>query len=241
MADWVAGVDGCRVGWVVVLRSVALGCCTARVVPNFAAVLSLTEAPSTIAVDMPIGLLDESCVGGRACEIDARRRLPGRRSSVFSAPTRPALAAFRAGGNYRAVSAANRDAGVSKRGLSQQAFAILPKIDEVDAALTPSMQTLVREVHPELSFAAANCDTPMRFRKKNSVGQDEREAVLRTLGFAAPQKLLGPRLPVGVKADDLLDACIACWTAGRIAAGVAVVTPAAPPIDPRGLRMELWR
>ncbi len=45
----------------------------------------------------------------------------------------------------------------------------------------------------------------------------------------------------GAKPDDLLDACIACWTAERVAAGSAIVTPGTALVDSRGLRMELWR
>jgi len=41
--------------------------------------------------------------------------------------------------------------------------------------------------------------------------------------------------------DDLLDAAIACWTAGRIATSDAKVLPGQPRTDGRGLRMEIWR
>jgi len=99
-ARWVAGVDGCRAGWVVVLRDRMVGTHLARVVPNFHAVLALPEAPAVIAVDVPIGLLATASAGGRACEVLARQLLRTRASSVFSAPTRAALAAFRAGSGY---------------------------------------------------------------------------------------------------------------------------------------------
>ena len=72
-------------------------------------------------------------------------------------------------------------------------------------------------------------------------GRAERAKLLGSLGFVAPLQLLGTKLPKGAKSDDLLDACIACWTATRIASGSATVGPAAPPLDARGLRMELWR
>ncbi|NNB92503.1 DUF429 domain-containing protein [Corallococcus exiguus] len=238
---WVAGVDGCKTGWVVVLHDLALNTRVARVVPDFAAVLALPEAPSVIAVDIPIGLLDIAVAGGRACEVDARQLLGSRASSVFSAPTRSAVAACRAGGDYATVSSANRGSNPGAPGLSQQAFAIVPKIDQVDAALTPKHQQVLREVHPELSFAEANGGKPMVHSKKRKAGRIERERLLARLGLATPLKLLGPRLPLGVKADDLLDACIACWSAARIASGVAAVIPASPPVDTRGLRMELWR
>lgn len=45
---WVAGVDGCRAGWVVVLRDRLAGIHCARVVPDFLAVLALPEAPTVL-------------------------------------------------------------------------------------------------------------------------------------------------------------------------------------------------
>lgn len=238
---WVAGVDGCSVGWVVVLYDLLQKRHFARVVPNFAAVVSLPEAPSAIAIDIPIGLLDVAVAGGRACEVYARRLLAGRASSVFSAPARSAVKAFHARGGYQTVSSANRGGDLNAPGLSQQAFAILPKIAEVDAGLSPSHQGVVREVHPELCFAEANGGAPMVESKKRSAGRADRERLLIRLGIVAPLQLLGRRIPKGVKADDVLDACIACWTAERVAAGTAIVLPASPPVDTRGLRMELWR
>ena len=240
-ARWVAGVDGCRAGWAVVLHDRVTGTHLARVVPDFYAVLALPEAPAAIAVDVPIGLLSTASAGGRACEVLARRLLRARASSVFSAPTRAALAAFRTGSGYQAVSTANRGGITTAPGLSQQTFAILPKIDEVDAALSAASQSVVREVHPELCFAEANAGTPMTHSKKAAAGRAEREKLLRSRGFVSPLQLLGAKLPKGVKSDDLLDACIACWTAERVAVGSAIVTPTTPPVDARGLRMELWR
>lgn len=240
-AHWVAGVDGCRTGWVVVLRDLTAGIYLARVVPDFHAVLALREAPQVIAVDVPIGLLATAIGGGRACEVLARQLIRDRRSSVFSAPTRAALTAFRTGSDYRSVSTANRGGIETAPGLSQQSFAILPKIAEVDAALSATAQRVVREVHPELCFAEANAGTPMRYSKKKLAGRTERVTLLSRLGFPSSVQLLGSKLPVGTKVDDVLDACIACWTAERIATGSAIVTPTNPPIDSRGLRMELWR
>ena len=41
--------------------------------------------------------------------------------------------------------------------------------------------------------------------------------------------------------DDFLDACACAWTARRVLHGKAVRFPETdPPIDPRGLRMEIW-
>ncbi len=236
-ARWVAGVDGCRAGWVVVLSD-GSAAHRARVVPDFAAVLALPEAPEVIAVDMPIGLLDRPIAGGRTCEGLARKLLTSRASSMFSAPTRAALTASRAGAPYQTVSTANRCGDPLACGLSKQTFNLLPKIDEVDRAMSPMVQRRVFEVHPELSFTEANGGSPMAHSKKHAEGRAERRDLLLRLGFGAA--LLGLALR-GAQGDDLLDACIACWTADRIARGVAVVLPSSPQKDSLGLRMELLR
>lgn len=257
-APWVAGVDGCRSGWVVALHNHQTGAHVGRVVSDFREVLRLNEAPAVIAVDVPIGLLADAKSGGRDCEVEARQLLGRRRSSVFSAPTRSALDAFRAGRSYKEVSAANRGGVAAAPGISRQTFCILPKIDEVDNALKPGMQGMVDEVdnalqlhpgtqvvvevHPELCFLQANGGTPMRHAKRTSAGREERSALLKSLGFVLPLQLLGARLLLkGVKPDDVLDACIACWTAGRKANSSAIPVPSVPSTDARGLPMELWR
>jgi len=240
--EWVAGVDGCRAGWVAVLHERGTGNYDAYVLQNFQQVLSLSEAPRVVAVDVPIGLLSAARAGGRECEVLARQLLGRRKSSVFSAPTRAALLAFRAGaGCHQAISTANRGGVPSAPGITLQTFAILPKIDEADRALAPQLQRKVVEVHPELCFAEANRGRPMVHSKKRSAGRTERVTLLRTLGFVSALQLLGTKIPKGVSADDLFDACIACWTADRIAAGRGIVIPNTPPKDRRRLRTELWR
>jgi predicted RNase H-like nuclease len=242
---WVAGVDGCRAGWVVVLGDGYTGQHCACVAPHFEAVVALGQAlrVGVIAVDVPIGLLSTAVAGGRACEARARKLLDQRASSVFSAPTRAALAAFCGGGTYQQVAAANRGGNGTAPGLSKQTYHIMSKIAEVDALLTtrPALRDLVYEVHPELCFYEANSRRPMTASKKTPKGQEARRKVLKNLGFKTLLGLLGRRLPPQVRADDLLDACIACWTAKRIATGSAIAVPNPPPVDARGLRMALWR
>ncbi|MCG3112708.1 MAG: DUF429 domain-containing protein [Candidatus Manganitrophus sp. SB1] len=95
--SWIAGVDGFRGEWFVVLANHAQG----RVIEtrhhvcgSFKEVLNLTPAPKVIAIDIPIGLLDTPEIGGRQCDREARRLLkPPRASSVFSPPIRKYLPA----------------------------------------------------------------------------------------------------------------------------------------------------
>lgn len=104
--------------------------------------------------------------------------------------------------------------------------------------MTPELQAVVHEIHPELCFAVANGGEAMVHKKKSAEGRAERLSVLAGLGFGTfLENLVRPK---GAQWDDVLDACVACWTATRIADGTAVVTPPQPAIDARGLRMELW-
>ena len=233
---WVAGVDGCRAGWVVVLveaYAAATQIPDIRLCPRFDAVLTLEPAPIVVAVDIPIGLLDMPHPGGRTCDQQARRLLGRRASSVFSPPSRHILAATR----YEQVRA---------HGMSRQAFGILPKIREVDRLMTPVLQQLVYEAHPELAFRSL-AGHPMQHNKKTPAGREER---LRALAGAPGMSLQDLRHTLArtqktfkrtqMAPDDLLDAYVLTWTAGRIASAQGSRVPASAPVDARGLRMEIW-
>lgn len=237
---WVAGADGCRAGWVVVLRELDTARTEVVLVPRFRELLDLSLKPSVVAIDVPIGLAPVAQPGGRTCEVAARKALGRRASSVFSSPTRPALEEFRRGGSYRAVVDANRGGAPDAPGISQQCFAILKKIDDVDREIVPALQSRIYEVHPEFSFARANGGVPMRERKTLRGGRAERLEVLERVGFAAPLESLGRWSRRQVRPDDLADACIAAWTAERIHRGVADRWPARAECDPHGLDMALW-
>ena len=90
---WLAGIDGCPAGWIVVLVSTGedtehqLVLCR-----NLEAILCLEPAPEIIVIDIPIGLLDGYVPGGRDCDRESRKLLgQPRGSSVFSAPSRASL------------------------------------------------------------------------------------------------------------------------------------------------------
>src|SRR5436309_5279497 len=236
MGQLVAGVDGCHAGWLVVLvdgQGPPNSSSQVRLCTEFEEILLLFPAPAAIAVDIPIGLLDRPRRGGRVCDQEARRMLGRRASSVFSPPSRQVLGAT----CYEDVRA---------QGLSIQAYGILPKIREVDRLMTPELQKVIHEAHPELAFMAL-AGHPMRFNKKTPRGQRER---VRALKRARRHFFQGIRRTFvdGLKAftrrqvapDDVLDACALAYTALRIADGKAQRVPPYPAIDPRGIRMEIW-
>lgn len=230
---WIAGVDGFKSQWCVVLQNLTTGELKVQFVPTFARLLSMKENPKVIAVDIPIGLPDYAIPGGRACEREARRMLGKRASSVFSAvgravldhPSRPeADRASRAAGGL---------------GVGAQAWGLAAKLREADAAISPEHQSVVHEVHPEVSFWAMNDRVPMPFGKKSADGERARQAVLTRAGFA-PEFIAEMGSPLRIGRDDFLDACAAAWTARRIATGVADRCSAGPDLDARGLDQAIW-
>jgi predicted RNase H-like nuclease len=212
----VAGVDGCRAGWIVLYDE----CATVH--PDFAAVLAALPDDTVVALDMPIGLVDEHQPGGRDVDRAARVELGPKRNSVFSAPPRCALGSRTLG-----------DARRLRARLTLQTLNLLPRIEDVDRVMTPGLQSRVFEVHPELSFAAMNGDDPVRAPKRSATGAKERRALLRRAGVVVPKR------PAGAALDDLLDACALAWSAHRVARGAARRLPDRPAHDGRGLRMEL--
>jgi predicted RNase H-like nuclease len=231
---WIAGADGCRAGWVVVLHDAESGTLRLRVVSSGRALLSLAETPAALGVDLPMGLPERAEHGGRACDRAARRLLGRpRASSVFAPPVRAVLDAE----SYDEAQAANRRSSPEGIGLSIQAYHLVKKIRALDGLLTPPRQAFVREVHPEVSFAAMNGGTGLAASKKTPEGRARRRTLLVDAGLDPPEET-----PSGAAPDDLLDACASCWTAARIARGTARRFPeTAPPTDARGLRMEIWR
>jgi predicted RNase H-like nuclease len=225
---FVAGVDGCPAGWVS-FRVEAPSLATSVEVVSLAEMLSRwPDDLLCVAIDIPIGLLDRS----RACDKAARKLLgQPRGTSVFAAPCRAALSAT----THAAASQMNREK--TGRGLSQQAFGIIPKIKQVDDAIMVECQRWAFEVHPEVCFWALNQCRPMKHNKKTREGAAERIAVLRPI-FPEIERNLANR-PPRIGADDLLDAAAAAWTALRRHQGTArCVCP--PERDEKGLAVAIY-
>jgi predicted RNase H-like nuclease len=115
------------------------------------------------------------------------------------------------------------------------------KLLEVDAWVNSELQKRVKEVHPELSFYELNDRRPMSYGKKMHEGLDERRRLVRDAGFGGVISGMGEYSRSHVGEDDVLDACVACWSAARILSGNAVCIPVEPPYDSRRLRMEILR
>jgi predicted RNase H-like nuclease len=240
------GVDGCRGGWVLVTTGLRPGSpTTVEVLATFAEIVDRVKRGDLdrVGVDMSIGL---PASGRRACDGAARARLGARRSSVFPTPPRPLLSVT----DYAEALARSR--AIDGRGLSKQAFFLLPKMAEVDAAITPGLQSAIFECHPESCFATL-AGAPLSTPKRSAAGQAERAALLSPAfgdglslafgdGLSARPKIdpeICPRFhPAGAAADDVLDAFAVAEAARRHHRGTAVVLGDGA-LDARGLRMEI--
>jgi predicted RNase H-like nuclease len=234
---WVAGADGCRAGWVVVLRGVRSGRIEVRVASRISEVLRWKPRASVLGVDIPIGLLDRAVPGGRKCDEEVRRLLGRPRgTSVFSPPARRALRAR----TFEEANRRNRSTGPEAPGMTLQGFGILPKIREVDELITPALQRRVIEVHPELCFYEMNGGRSVVESKKTAEGHRRR---IRLLERAWGRKLRGiiESRPSGLGRDDVLDAMAVCWTAERVWRKEEIRVPGEPVRDSRELRMEIVR
>jgi predicted RNase H-like nuclease len=225
---FVAGIDGCRGGWVAFKVHLASQNTSVEIIDLPSVLTNKPDHLAILAIDIPIGLLD----GSRACDKSARKLLgQPRGTSVFAAPCRASLSAK----DHADATATNfRTTG---RGLSLQAWGIASKIKQVDDAITPECQKWAFEVHPEVCFWALAGERPMKHRKKTKAGVNERLDLLQPV-FPGVERYLQDR-PANVAKDDLLDAAVAAWTARRLWKGEARHV-CKPELDVNGLETTIW-
>jgi len=238
---WLAGVDGCRSGWLAAFVRPVGDAGHVHVMARFADISRASERPAVIAVDMPIGLPDRTGRGGRAAENAVRPLLGARQSAVFSVPSRAALEQT----DYRAACEVALSTSDPARKISKQLFMIAPKIREVDVWLRsdPAAMPRVFEVHPEVAFWRLNGEQALIEPKKIRGRLHEGGLALRRdllIAAGMPRRLVDSAPPAGAAADDLLDALACAAIARRIHAGVAKPFPAPPPLDSYGLPMAIW-
>jgi predicted RNase H-like nuclease len=219
----VTGVDACRRGW----ASVSLegpgpgpGPVAVHVHATLAGLLG-PAAGTVTGIDMPLGLLES---GWREADRAARGLLGPRRSSVFAIPPR----AVWEQDSYQAASRRCRE--LTGQGFSIQAWGLRAKLLEAGRYRETCGHPLY-EVHPELAFGAM-AGAPLAHSKHTEAGRDQRRALLGQAGIVLPAI---PRAPV----TDTLDAAAVAWSAWRIAAGQAVVLPAAPQRDRAGREIAI--
>ena len=235
----VAGVDGVADGWVMAVTTAAGGSPVEFSVWHTLADLwsqARARRLRVVAIDMPAGLPGAE---RREADTEAHRRLGARRSSLFWTPPLCVLEAT------RHAEANRRSWEETGRGISIQAFNLIPKIRELRDTLAaedfaPEARPRAVEVHPESSFVRL-AGEPMSVSKRQPAGEEERLGVLAEAfpniteaAVAAPPP--GPPRP-GL--DDLLDAAAAAWTARRVASGEADCLGEGEQ-DETGYPMHIW-
>jgi predicted RNase H-like nuclease len=224
----VTGVDACRRGWVAVSLDAPegaegpgpLGVETVRVHETLAGVLD-GHGSRVVGIDMPLGLPGS---GWREADRAARGLLGPRRSSVFAIPPR----AVWEQASYQAASQRCRE--LTGQGLSIQAWGLRTRLLEAER-FRGSCGYPLYEIHPELAFCVL-AGGPLADSKHTAAGRERRRELLGRAGIALPRL---PRAPV----TDTLDAAAVACSAWRIATGLAVVIPARPQPDDRGVPIAI--
>ena len=150
-----AGVKPCATGWLVAvakLHGTTFAPEEPRVFDAFVDVIDYRPSFATIAVNAPIGYLDDSRREGGIATGKARALLGSRRgAAIASAPIRSQVDGASDG---------------SLVGLSAISRMLLPRYRELAIEMAPYRQRTVYEVSSELSFYQLNDDTPLRWPKQ---------------------------------------------------------------------------
>ena len=205
------GVDGCSEGWFAVLilneQDWSFG-----IFSDIKSLWEKNQDSSLILIDIPIGLPFSK---NRLCDIEARRILKKRGSSVFPAPAREAIHAR----NYEEACQINQK--ILGKKISLQTWHISHKIWEVDdlLILDGKVRNCLRESHPEVCFWALAGGQAMSYSKKASRGISERLAVLSKL-FPNSEEIFRSASSEFKRSDlakdDILDAIALAITASSL-------------------------
>jgi predicted RNase H-like nuclease len=241
MSQIIAGVDGCKVGWIAAVATVDDIAHPRIVIAQRLDGLAEACGPSLIAVDMPIGLPERICGSGRGPEQLVRPLLGARQSSVFSIPARAAVMSL----DYREACRLALETSDPPRKISKQGFFLFPKIREIDAWLRADQiwRERVFESHPEVIFRALNGGSPLPEPKKVKgavwpAGMALRRTLLRQAGLGEAALMMKP--PRGAAEDDLLDALACLVSARAILQGRTQSFPSPPMRDAHGLPVAIW-
>lgn len=230
------GVDGAKIGWIAASMN------ESDTKPELAAYRSFSELAlalpekAIVMIDVPIGLSDQTEIGGRSTERFCRKYLGRKGSSVFSTPSRNVLGAD----SYVEACEQVRHEVPDRKGISKQSWAISPKILEIDNFLQSHNDSfLLKETHPEVAFAVLNGDRPLASQKKKRRGMEERLELLEGAGYTLSREDL-LRSGGGVQADDKIDACVCLHVAARYARGEAQHFDVDVKVDSCEIEQVIW-
>lgn len=223
----VAGVTPCRGGWLVAAAKLQ-GTIFAPEDPvrldTFIDVVDQRPSYSIVALNAPVGGLNQAKVGGRTCDREIRLLLGRRGAAVKSAPVQ-----------------VDSQEGIDLLPSHLDAISqtLLPRYQEVANEMAPFRQRTIYEVNAELSFYQMNDDVPMQLAKHSEKGAAERRALVESK-VPGVLRIIDAEVP-GASPSHLLDVTAILWTARRIFAKAVVRIPTDPEWDEQGLRMEIVR
>ena len=230
----ISGVDGCKGGWLTFHFD---GKSWSENLFEEINELYRASDSNLILIDIPIGLRSTES-SERLCDLESRKILNKRKSSIFPAPSRLAIHC----NEYREASQKNKEA--TGRGLSKQSFNIITKIKEVDDLIQSvnynPRNKRIREVHPEVCFWGLNGCTEMNYKKKSALGICERMQVLGDYIKDVDKIFDQTRsryYKTQVADDDIIDALVCAVTA--LFNGSLSTFPPTPETDTKGIPMEI--
>jgi predicted RNase H-like nuclease len=223
----IAGVTPCRGGWLVggaKLQGTIFSPEDPIRVGSFIDIVDARPSYSIVALNAPVGGLNQATVGGRSCDREARHMLGRRGAAVKSAPVQVST---------------RQEVDLLPTHLDAVSQTLLPRYQEVANEMAPFRQRTFYEVNAELSFYELNKHVPMQWPKNSDKGQEERRALLEAT-LPGARRIMDAEVP-GASAAHLLDVGAILWTARRIFARAGIRIPADPEWDEQGLRMEIVR
>jgi predicted RNase H-like nuclease len=260
--DTIAGVDGCKGGWLVAITErwpnarPELTFC-----PTFSDVICKTASCNVTVIDIPIGLLDGE--SERVCDPQARealadKQIPNTHSRVFRAPPRSALHVFDPVNGWTTqqqwTEFQKAIRTLTHKSPTKQAFDFSAKVKDVDDAMDPELQKRILEFHPEAAWKRMAERTLQS--KHTASGLLRRFNLLHDHGADWVPSLVNDPVLKRVKLDDLFDALLGLFVADGISRysmssdratevedglGLNRFPKGKPEIDAvKHLRMEIW-
>lgn len=227
------GIDGCPKGWFLITID-HVGNFDFNLFNHIHALWNEYKDSSQILIDIPIGLPHWR---SRHCDVEARKLLGKRGSSVFPAPSRNAINEP----DYEHACKVNQK--ILGKKLSKQTWNISPKIRQVDLLMGTEQlaSNVIRESHPEICFWALAGGKAMVHNKKTEQGIEERLSVLKNINRSSEEiydKAMQAFKRKDLAKDDILDALALAITAASPSNTLATI-PEHPERDLKNLPMEI--
>jgi predicted RNase H-like nuclease len=227
------GIDGCPGGWFLISIDQDANFYF-NVFDHIDQLWNDYKDSTLILIDIPIGLPHWR---SRRCDVEARKLLGKRGSSVFPAPSREAINEP----DYEHACKVNQK--ILGKKLSIQAWNISPKIKQVDLLMGKEQFTknAIRESHPEICFWALAGGKTIVHNKKTEQGIEERLSVLKNINRFSEEiynKAIQTFKRKDLAKDDILDALTLAITAASPSNTLHSI-PEHPERDLKNLPMEI--